>query len=165
MAKKSSTTLGVAKTMAMRIAQSAKIPFEALTFESQGSLSGVEAAERLGLDPTAVFKTLVVQAKSGDHYVFMIPVRENLDLKKAAASVGEKSVAMIPQKDLKNTTGYIHGGCSPLGMKRQFVTVIDQSALGFDVICFSAGKIGVQMRMNPQDLAGLIDATFAPLCA
>jgi Cys-tRNA(Pro)/Cys-tRNA(Cys) deacylase len=117
----------------------------------------------LNQDVEQVFKTLVTKAASGAYYVFDIPVAENLDLKKAAKAVGEKSIAMIAQKELLPLTGYIHGGCSPLGMKKQFPTVFHETAELFDTICVSAGKIGYQVEVSPVDLVALLDATMADI--
>lgn len=127
------------KTNAVRELEAAGVPFEFHTFETDGSLSGVEVATLLGEDPDHVFKTLVTVGKSGEHYVFMIPVAQELDLKKAARAVGEKSIAMIKSRELLPLTGYIHGGCSPLGMKKLFTTSIDETSILFDTIIFSAG--------------------------
>lgn len=140
------------KTNAVRELEAAGVPFEFHTFEADGSLSGVEVATLLGEDPDHVFKTLVTVGKSGEHYVFMIPVAQELDLKKAARAVGEKSIAMIKSRELLPLTGYIHGGCSPLGMKKLFTTSIDETAILFDTIIFSAGRIGAQIETS---LAGL----------
>lgn len=140
------------KTNAVRELEAAGVPFEFHTFETDGSLSGVEVATLLGEDPDYVFKTLVTVGKSGEHYVFMIPVAQELDLKKAARAVGEKSIAMIKSRELLPLTGYIHGGCSPLGMKKLFTTSIDETAILFDTIIFSAGRIGAQIETS---LAGL----------
>lgn len=140
------------KTNAVRELEAADVPFEFHTFETDGSLSGVEVATLLGEDPDHVFKTLVTVGKSGEHYVFMIPVAQELDLKKAARAVGEKSIAMIKSRELLPLTGYIHGGCSPLGMKKLFTTSIDETAILFDTIIFSAGRIGAQIETS---LAGL----------
>lgn len=140
------------KTNAVRELEAAGVPFEFHTFETDGSLSGVEVATLLGEDPDHVFKTLVTVGKSGEHYVFMIPVAQELDLKKAARAVGEKSIAMIKSRELLPLTGYIHGGCSPLGMKKLFTTSIDETAILFDTIIFSAGRIGGQIETS---LAGL----------
>ena len=122
------------KTNVMRMLDAAKIPHTVRTYETDGSHTGIEIAAMLGLDKESVFKTLVTRGKSGEYYVFMIPVAEELDLKKAAAAVGEKAVSMIKSKELLPLTGYIHGGCSPLGMKKQFVTSIDETAELFDRI-------------------------------
>ncbi len=108
-------------------------------------------AEKLGLDPDSVFKTLVTVGKTGEHYVFMVPASGKLDLKKAAKACGEKNVEMIQQKELFPLTGYIHGGCSPVGMKKRFPTYIDETCILFDRISFSAGKIGEQLRVNPSE--------------
>lgn len=140
------------KTNAVRELEAAGVPFEFHAFETDGSLSGVEVATLLGEDPDHVFKTLVTVGKSGEHYVFMIPVAQELDLKKAARAVGEKSIAMIKSRELLPLTGYIHGGCSPLGMKKLFTTSIDETAILFDTIIFSAGRIGAQIETS---LAGL----------
>lgn len=140
------------KTNAVRELEAAGVPFEFHTFETDGSLSGVEVATLLGEDPDHVFKTLVTVGKSGEHYVFMIPVAQELDLKKAARAVGEKSIAMIKSRELLPLTGYINGGCSPLGMKKLFTTSIDETAILFDTIIFSAGRIGAQIETS---LAGL----------
>ncbi len=130
-----------------------KLPYRSHSYLDTGAVSGAEVAAVLGQDPRRVFKTLVTEAKSGQHYVFMIPVEEELDLKKAAQSVGEKAVSMLKAKELLSLTGYIHGGCSPVGMKKKpFRTVLHRSAQDFDEILFSAGKIGYQVEMRPEDL-------------
>lgn len=126
-------------------------------------MTGVEIARAQGEDPDAVFKTLVTQGKSGEHYVFLVPVASELDLKKAAAAAGEKAVAMIKARELLPLTGYVHGGCSPLGMKKTFATFIDETAQLFDEIYFSGGKIGCQIRMDPDDLGCLVPFTYADL--
>lgn len=120
-------------------------------------------AQKLGVNPDMVFKTLVTVGKSGAHYVFMIPVAAELDLKKAAAQVGEKSVAMIKSKELLPTTGYVHGGCSPIGMKKVFRTTIDSSAKNFDEILFSAGRIGVQIKAPASVVEKFAKTTYADL--
>lgn len=125
--------------------------------------SGVEVAARLGLDVSAVFKTLVTEGKSLAHYVFVVPVARELDLKKAAAAVGEKALVMLPQKKLLPLTGYVHGGCSPIGMKKQLVTVIDKSAEGKDKIYFSAGKIGLQVEVSPAELPRALRFHYADI--
>ena len=153
------------KTNAVREMEAAHADFAVRYFECPEALSGMEVAATLGQDPDCVFKTLVTQAKSGQHYVFMVPVACELDLKKAATVVGEKSVAMIKAKELLPLTGYVHGGCSPLGMKKAFPTAIDETAALYDTICFSAGRVGHQIEMSPNDLAKLIDLTFADLTA
>ena len=118
-------------------------------------------AQALGQDPACVFKTLVTRGASGGYYVFDIPVAENLDLKKAARAVGEKSVAMLPQKELLPLTGYVHGGCSPVGMKKQFPTVFHETVNGLALVAVSAGKIGHQVQVKPDDLLNLLRAKTA----
>lgn len=153
------------KTNAQREVEAAGFAasYHGIDVEDGFSFTGTQLAEILGEDPDRVFKTLVTQGKSGEHYVFMIPVDCELDLKKAATVVGEKSVAMIKAKELLPLTGYVHGGCSPLGMKKAFPTAIDETAALYDTICFSAGRVGHQIEMSPNDLAKLIDLTFADL--
>ena len=151
------------KTNALREVEAAGFAHRFITFESPEALSGVEVAALLGEDPDRVFKTLVTQGKSGEHYVFMIPVACELDLKKAAEAVGEKAVAMIKSKELLPLTGYVHGGCSPLGMKAKFRTSIDETAQLYDAILFSGGRIGCQIEMAPGDLDTLIGLTFVDL--
>lgn len=151
------------KTNVMRILDKAKIPYTVHDYSKSGAVSGADVAAALGQDPERVFKTLVTKAKSKAYHVFMVPVENELDLKKAAKAVNEKSLEMIPQKELLPTTGYIHGGCSPIGMKKSFGTVIDSSAQQFDTIVFSAGKIGLQVEMSPDDLNALIGLGFADI--
>lgn len=155
------------KTNAQREVEAAGFAasYHGIDVEDGFSFTGTQLAEILGEDPDRVFKTLVTQGKSGEHYVFMIPVACELDLKKAATVVGEKSVAMIKAKELLPLTGYVHGGCSPLGMKKAFPTAIDETAALYDTICFSAGRVGHQIEMSSNDLAKLIDLTFADLTA
>lgn len=152
-----------AKTNAIREVEAARIPFQFRTFECEGAPSGVEVAQMLGEDPDRVFKTLVTQGKSGGHFVFMIPVAAELDLKKAAAAVGEKAVAMLPARELLPLTGYVHGGCSPVGMKKRFPTVMDETAQLFDSILYSGGRIGCQLETAPDALVSLIGAGYADL--
>ena len=151
------------KTNALREVEAAGLAHRFVMFECEEALSGVEVAARLGEDPDRVFKTLVTEAKSGAHYVFMIPVACELDLKKAASVVGEKAVAMIKAKELLPLTGYVHGGCSPIGMKTAFRTCIDETAQLYDTIMFSGGRIGCQIEMAPDDLDALVGLTFADL--
>ena len=151
------------KTNALREIEAAGIEHRFITFECDEALSGVEVAAKLNEDPDRVFKTLVTQAKSGQHYVFMVPVACELDLKKAAAAVNEKAIAMIKARDLLPLTGYVHGGCSPIGMKTPFPTTIDETAQLYDTILFSGGRIGCQVEMAPNDLSNLIGLTFADL--
>ena len=143
------------KTNAMRQLDRKKIAYRVHSYDG-GALSGTEVAAALGQDAGRVFKTLVTVAKSGGHYVFMIPVAASLDLKKAAAAVGEKALSMLPQKELLPLTGYVHGGCSPIGMKKQFPTVLHGSAMQFDTICFSAGRIGLQIEASPSALSSVV---------
>lgn len=149
------------KTNVMRILDKAGIVYQSNCYE--GAVSGEEVAAALGQNPAMVFKTLVTQGKSGRHYVFVIPVNRELDLKKAAAAAGEKSVAMIKSKELLPLTGYIHGGCSPIGMKKTFPTYIDISASEFTSIMFSGGKIGLQLEVNPDDIQSIIPFTYESL--
>lgn len=151
------------KTNALREIEAAGLDHRFITFDCEEALSGVDVAATLGEDPDRVFKTLVTQAKSGEHYVFMVPVACELDLKKAAATVGEKSVAMIKARDLLPLTGYVHGGCSPIGMKTQFRTAIDETAQLYDTIMFSGGRIGCQVEMSPEALETLTPLTYADL--
>ena len=151
------------KTNALRAIEKAGMAHRFITFECEGALSGTEVAEKLGEDPDRVFKTLVTCAKSGTHYVFMVPVACELDLKKAAAAVGEKTVAMIKSKELLPLTGYVHGGCSPIGMKTQFHTTIDETAQLYDTIFFSGGRIGCQVELSPDDLDALVGLTYADI--
>ena len=151
------------KTNALREIEAAGIEHRAIMFECPEALSGTEIAAKLGQDPDRVFKTLVTQAKSGEPYVFMVPVACELDLKKAAAAVSEKSVSMIKARDLLPLTGYVHGGCSPIGMKTQFRTAIDETAQLYDTIMFSGGRIGCQVEMAPEALETLTPLTYADL--
>lgn len=148
------------KTNAVRILERAKINFEVIYYESDGFMDGVSIAEKLNADIHSTFKTLVTVGKSKNYYVFAVPVAKELDLKKAAACVGEKSVEMIHVNDILDITGYIRGGCSPIGMKKQFKTVVDESALEFEKIMFSGGKRGVQIKMSPEDLKKVINCEF-----
>ena len=151
------------KTNVMRILDQQGIPYTAHAYPADGPIDGVSVAAFLHQDPEQVFKTLVTRAASGNYYVFDIPVAENLDLKKAAKAVGEKSIAMIHQKELLGLTGYIHGGCSPVGKKKQFPTVFHETAELFDTICVSAGKVGAQIEADPNALMALIGATAADI--
>ena len=153
------------KTNVMRTLEQKKIPYTAFSYDPDGPIDGVSVAAETGLDAASVFKTLVTKGASGAYYVFDIPVAENLDLKKAAKAVGEKSIAMLPQKELLPLTGYVHGGCSPVGMKKQFPTVFHETAELFDTICVSAGKIGAQVEVAPADLIALLGAQTADVTA
>ena len=152
------------KTNVMRILDQRKIPYTAHSHAySGGPVDGIHVAELIGMPPERAFKTLVTVGASGGHYVFVVPVLKSLDLKAAAKSVGEKSIEMIHQAELLPLTGYVHGGCSPVGMKKQFKTVIDDSAQGLEAMVVSAGKIGFQVELSPADLASLTRARFAPV--
>ncbi|WP_197023947.1 Cys-tRNA(Pro) deacylase [Butyrivibrio sp. NC2002] len=140
------------KTNVMRVLDGKKISYESHAYTQDATMSGEEIAEALSENPDKVFKTLVTQAKSGAYYVFVVPVKEELDLKKAAKAAGEKAVSMIKQKELLPLTGYVHGGCSPIGMKKQFPTFIHETAMDFDKIYVSAGKVGFQIELSPSDL-------------
>ena len=151
------------KTNVMRTLDQKKIPYTAFSYDPNGPIDGVSVAAETGLDAAGVFKTLVTKGASGGYYVFDIPVAENLDLKKAAKAVGEKSVAMLPQKELLGLTGYVHGGCSPVGMKKQFPTVFHETAESLAQVAVSAGKIGYQVVCDPKDLMGLLRAGTADI--
>lgn len=150
------------KTNVMRLLDGQKLPYEPHSYPVGDSApSGVEVARMLGQDPTHVFKTLVTVAASRKNYVFVIPVQEELSLKKAAQAVHEKSIEMLKSKDLLPLTGYVHGGCSPIGMKKFFPTVIDETVLLCDTLMFSAGKVGYQVEMTPEDLSKIISYEIA----
>ena len=149
------------KTNVMRILDQKKIKYNSYYYGDTGAISGVEVAEVLKQNFEQVFKTLVTVGHSKKYYVFMIPVDKELDLKKASIVVGEKSVSMLPSKELLNLTGYIHGGCSPIGMKKQFPVIVDISAQQFSTIIFSAGKIGYQVEVSVLDLEEKMHYFFA----
>ena len=151
------------KTNVMRVLEQKNIPYTAHAYDQLVGTDGASVAKQLGQDPAQVFKTLVARGASGGLYVFDIPVGDSLDLKKAARAVGEKSVAMLAQKELLPLTGYVHGGCSPVGMKKQYPTVFDETAELFDTICVSAGKIGFQVELDPAALIALVGGTTADL--
>lgn len=151
------------KTNVMRVLEQKNIPYTAHAYDQLAGTDGVSVARQLGQEPERVFKTLVARGASGGLYVFDIPVGDSLDLKKAARAVGEKSVAMLAQKELLPLTGYVHGGCSPVGMKKQYPTVFDETAELFDTICVSAGKIGFQVELDPAALIALVGGTTADL--
>lgn len=144
------------KTNVMRVLDSKKISYKKYNYLSTGAVSGTEVAEALGENPDMVFKTLVTVSKSKNYYVFMVPVEKELDLKKAASVVGEKKIEMLKSKDLLPITGYVHGGCSPIGMKKFFKTIVDKSAEQFETIMFSGGKIGYQVEVALEDLKRVI---------
>lgn len=145
------------KTNVMRLLDVNNIAYRSYNYVDSGAVNGPEIVEVLGEDPDRVFKTLVTVGASGNHYVFVIPVSGELDLKKAAKSVGEKNIEMIKQKELLPLTGYIHGGCSPIGMKKPFTTVFDETAILYDTVYFSAGKIGYQVEVNIDDVKKIIE--------
>ena len=149
-------------TNVMRLLKQANIPFETGEYEvDESDLSGVHAAQMLGVDPDCVFKTLVAKGEKKGIHVFCIPVAQELDLKKCAAAAGEKKIEMIHVKDLLGLTGYVRGGCSPIGMKKKYPTTIDETAILFDQIYVSAGMRGEQVILNPEALAEFIGADFA----
>ena len=152
------------KTNVMRVLEQRGIPYAPHTYDHEnGAVDGATVARTLGRDPECVFKTLVARGASGGLYVFDIPVEDTLDLKKAAKAVGEKSIAMLHQKELLPLTGYVHGGCSPVGMKKQYPTVFHETAEILDTIMVSAGKIGFQVELKPADLIALVGASTADL--
>lgn len=151
------------KTNAIRLLEQKKIPFTVHNYADTGAVSGMEVAKVLGENPEMVFKTLVTVGKSGEHYVFVVPVNRELNLKKAANAAGEKSISMIKSKELLPLTGYIHGGCSPIGMKKFFTTFIDKSADGQRTIMVSGGKVGYQIEIAPEELAKVVRFTLADI--
>lgn len=149
------------KTNALRILDAANIPYTAREYDvSDGEVSGIAVASKIGQEPERVFKTLVTEGKSTGLNVFIIPSNVELDLKKAAQAAGDKYVEMIKAKDLEPKTGYVHGGCSPIGMKKQFPTYIDEIAQLFDTINISGGRVGLQVELSPDDIIKLTNATF-----
>lgn len=151
------------KTNVMRILDQKKINYNSYYYGDTDAVSGIEVAKVLKQDDNQVFKTLVTVSVSKKYYVFMVPVACELNLKKAAKSVGEKSISMLPLKDLLPLTGYVHGGCSPIGMKKNFPVIIHQSAKNFSSIIFSAGKIGYQVDVSVSDLASLLSCQFSDI--
>nr|WP_263324077.1 Cys-tRNA(Pro) deacylase [Neobacillus sp. Marseille-Q6967] len=152
------------KTNAIRILDSKKVPYEVITYEKKDrDMDGVSIAEIIGRDPREVYKTLVAQGASRSIYVFVIPVDAELDLKKAARAAGEKNIELIPMKDLQKWTGYVRFGCSPVGMKKEYPTFIDQSCSSLKIMIVSAGKIGVQMVVKPEDLADVTHSKMVDL--
>lgn len=151
------------KTNAMRILDTRKIPYITHTYECDEFIDAIQIADMLGLPYEKVYKTLVTQGNSKNYFVFVIPIAEELDMKKAAKSVGEKSVMMLHVKDINAVTGYIRGGCTAIGMKKQYVTRIDQSAEKHDKIIVSGGRLGTQIELTPQDLASASGAEFAEI--
>ena len=153
------------KTNVMRVLDSKKVKYTSHCYIDTPTTNGEEVAKILGQNPADVFKTLVTISKSGTNYVFVIPVAKELDLKKAAKAAGEKSIEMLKSKELLPLTGYVHGGCSPIGMKKPFKTFIDKSADEREVIIFSAGKIGYQVELTLSELAKVIDYSLEDLTA
>ena len=151
------------KTNCMRVLESKKIPYTPHLYEADPTLSGEDIARLLGEEPDQVFKTLVTTGKPQRYYVFVIPVNAELNLKKAASAVGEKSVSMIPQRDLLPLTGYVHCGCSPIGMKKRFPSYIHESVSGLDRIFVSAGRVGCQVELDPADLVRVAELTVKDL--
>lgn len=154
-----------AKTNAVRILDRNKIKYELINYECDEFVDGLHTAEATGAPVEQSYKTLVMQGKSKKYYVFVIPIAREVDLKAAARAVDEKSVEMIPVKDLTAITGYVRGGCSPLGMKKAFPTIIDASAQQYEDIYVSGGRIGTSIRLNPEDLAHVVNASFASVTA
>ena len=151
------------KTNAMRILDRMKIPYTVHTYECDEFTDGRQTADLLGFPHEIMFKTLVTVSPAGAYYVFVLPIDHELDLKKAARAASVKSLSMIHVKDINQVTGYIRGGCTSIGMKKQYLTVIDESANQFDTIVISGGKIGTQVELAPGDLAKLIRADFASI--
>jgi Cys-tRNA(Pro)/Cys-tRNA(Cys) deacylase len=152
------------KTNAMRILDAKKIAYDVLTYDNKdGKIDGVSVAEKVGRDPKEVYKTLVTQGASKNLFVFVIPVVAELDLKKAAKAAGEKKVEMIPVKDIQKWTGYIRGGCSPIGMKKEYKTFIDATSRDINVIVVSGGKIGIQIVIKPDILKDIVHGEVADL--
>lgn len=149
------------KTNAMRILDRMKISYEYETYECDKFTDGIEIADKLGYDHKLVFKTLVTTGKSGEHYVFVIPIEEEIDFKKAAKVVGEKSLEMLPLKELTKTTGYVRGGCTSIGMKKNFPTIIHESAKDLEYMHISGGKLGMQLKLAPTDLLKAANGKFA----
>lgn len=149
------------KTNVMRTLDKMQVKYQSYCYVDTDAISGVEVAAVLDLNPDRVFKTLVTVGKSNKYYVFLVPVAQELDLKKAADTVGDKAVEMVKTKDLLAITGYVHGGCSPISMKKSFPTIIHESAADFETIVFSAGKIGYQIEMGLEDLKKVVEFNLA----
>lgn len=152
------------KTNAMRILDKNRIPYQVNTYECEEFIDGIHIADMLGQSYDQSFKTLVTVGKSGEHYVFALPIDRELDLKKAARAVGEKSVEMIHVKDINQITGYIRGGCTPIGMKKNYVTVLHSSILTLDEVIISGGRIGSQIQLKPDDLIRVTNAKVEDIC-
>ncbi|MBR5356760.1 MAG: Cys-tRNA(Pro) deacylase [Lachnospiraceae bacterium] len=154
---------GIEKTNVCRVLDQKKIEYNLHSYDADPTLTGVDIAGILGEPKECVFKTLVTEGKSKEYYVFVVPVEAELDLKKAAKAAGEKSIEMIKQKDLLSLTGYVHGGCSPIGMKKQFKTFIHETATSYERIFVSAGKVGFQIELAPSDLIETSNITVSDI--
>lgn len=152
------------KTNAMRMLDRAKVKYKVNYYECDEFIDGVHIADKLGQSYEETYKTLVTKGKSGQYYVFVIQIHREVDFKKAAKIVGEKSVEMVPVKDVNKVTGYIRGGVTSLGMKKQYPTVVDEAAAGFEEIIISGGKLGTQIILNPNDLVKVLDARYGDIC-
>lgn len=152
------------KTNAMRMLDRLHIAYEYQTYECEEFVDGITTADKIGLPHELVYKTLVTTGKSGEHYVFVIPIAEELDLKLAAKAVGEKSVEMLPVKEITNVTGYIRGGCTAIGMKKQYQTIIDERAKTLNFMYVSGGKLGMQIKLAPEELKKAAQADYAGIC-
>lgn len=148
------------KTNAMRILDSKKIEYSKIEYDASSGISALDVAKSTGEDPSRIYKTLVTVSREKEHFVFVVPAEKELDLKKAAIVTGTKNIEMIPQKELLPLTGYVHGGCSPVGMKKEFETFLDSSAKDKEYIFISGGKIGIQIKINPNNLVGAIDGKY-----
>lgn len=151
------------KTNAMRFLDTKRIAYEVQAYQCDEFIDGVHVAEKLGQPLDETFKTIVAQGKSGSYYCFLLPVAEELDLKKAAKSVGEKSVELLHVKDITKVTGYVRGGCTPIGMKKQFMTVVHSSAQELEKFYISGGRIGMQIHLSPTELVNAINGKFEPI--
>ena len=152
------------KTNAMRILERNKIPYEYQTYECDEFISGTDIADRLGQNYDESFKTLVAVGKSSNYFVFVIPIDKELDLKKAAKVVGEKNVEMLHVKDINKVTGYVRGGCTPIGMKKQYKTVLHNSIMNYDKVIISGGRIGTQLVLAPEDIVKVTSAIIEDIC-
>ena len=154
-----------AKTNTIRILETMKIPYEARTYECDDFVDAAQIADKLGLDHAGMYKTITTVGKSGGYYVFVVPIDDEIDFKKAAKAAGEKSIEMLHLKDLTKVTGYIRGGCTSIGMKKQYKTVIDGSAQELSTMTVSGGRIGSQIELTPENLAKAANAVFAEIIA
>ena len=154
-----------AKTNAMRMLDRKKVEYKAFPYECDEFIDGLHTAQKTGAPVEQSFKTLIVQGKSKEYYVVVIPIALEIDLKKAAKAVGEKSVELIHVKDITKVSGYVRGGCSPLGMKKQYPTIIHESALAYEEIYVSGGRIGTTLKLNPKELAEIVSGKFVEIAA